>query len=197
MNIPQAPLLSASPFSHPLSPLPYIPLLHPASPDSVQPAPLVIPPYQTILGHKSVASVPFFPRPHGQIPSYPHINPIALLKLHENFVKVKQLQAAFELGIVRRQHNQAQMQSSSHSRSMDKDLHFLGNPLSVAEKEQQEANNSSKLQAQVISQWDPWFHRRIKKTTKKEAKAPRKPANKSRNLGVNKGIKKRIVTKLP
>ena len=121
--------------------------------------------FQRNLEIHANAGMPLFLSPYLPNQFFPPVNQLSLFTIQQNMLKFHQLQKAFQSGV--EQDEQRLGQTHLTSRSQNQQSNYRSEETTI-EKHQSESR--SKVQADVISQWDPWFHRRIKKNVKKDAK---------------------------
>ena len=95
-----------------------------------------------------------------------HINHFIM---YQHMLRFHQLQQAFQLGMERMKNSRNPSNVEKDSEKVDEDINTVPGKKS--------AKQSSDRQANVISHWDPWFHRRMRKNLKKDIKGPKEISN--------------------
>lgn len=90
----------------------------------------------------------------------PPMHPISFFSAQQNLLKVHQLQQAFQQGIERSQSSNTLQPSISPQNRHHQEY----------KKESIQLKQKSETKQNLISHWDPWFHRRAKKEIKKATK---------------------------
>ena len=130
------------------------------------------------------------PNPFYHIPSFvPTINPFSFLGDKQHNLRLQQLQLAFQLGVEREQ-------SSSLHESLDssKDTIDVGCEVkSQRPKDMHILKHLSGDSKNLISHWDPWFHRRARKQIKMEKKTQNKSSKKSSLVKIQKPRKEKTI----
>ena len=88
-----------------------------------------------------------------------HINHFIM---YQHMLRFHQLQQAFQLGVERMKNSRNPSNVEKDSEKVDEDINTVPGKKS--------AKQNSDRQANVISHWDPWFHRRMRKNLKKDIK---------------------------
>ena len=101
------------------------------------------------------------------------ISPLDLLTAHQNILRLHQLQKAFQFGLEQKKPRCTSINQIAHFEQGHDENHAKTELLSDEEK----LKNTSKVQAHVISQWDPWFHRRIRKSVQEHKKIVKRTKN--------------------
>ena len=89
--------------------------------------------------------------------------------MYQHMLRFHQLQQAFQLGMER-------MKNSRNPSNVEKDSEKVDEDINTVPGEKCAKQNSDR-QANVISHWDPWFHRRMRKNLKKDIKGPKEISN--------------------
>ena len=128
---------------------------------------------------------PFYP----SSPFIPPITPHSVFTTQQNLVKLQQLQIAFHLGVERKQSWNSRPKSiSPHANVEVKEI--------VKTQESKETlKQTCEVRQDMISHWDPWFHRRAKRQAKKEIKIENTGAMKTKLEKIRKRRTKNKTTK--
>ena len=109
-----------------------------------------------------------------------HINHLIM---YQHMLRFHQLQQAFQLGMER-------MKNSTNPSNVEKDLENVDEDINTVPGKKS-AKQSPDRQANVISHWDPWFHRRMRKNLKKDLKGSKEISNNLQVKRINKTVYKR------
>ena len=93
----------------------------------------------------------------------PPMHPISLFSAQQHLLKVQQLQQAFQQGIERSQSSNS-LKPSALPQNRHYQVYQIGNK---EPKDSPSLKQKSETKQDLISHWDPWFHRRAKKDIKK------------------------------
>ena len=104
-----------------------------------------------------------------------HINHLIM---YQHMLRFHQLQQAFQLGVERMKNSRSPSNVEKDSEKVDEDINTVPG--------KQSANPDR--QANVISHWDPWFHRRMRKNLKKDIKGPKEISNNLQVKRINKTV---------
>ena len=145
--------------------------------------------FQTKLNQMCLPLPSQVPNPFHPIPSLvPRINPFAFFDNKQHNLRLQQLQRAFQLGVER------ERSSSLHEPSISrKDIIDVG--CAARSQEPKEINTLKYLSGDsknLISQWDPWFHRRVRKQINIKKKTLNKSSKKSSLVKIRKTRKEKI-----
>ena len=95
-----------------------------------------------------------------------HINHFIM---YQHMLRFHQLQRAFQLGMER-------MKNSRNPSNVEKDFENVDEDINTVTGKKSAKQNPDR-QANVISHWDPWFHRRMRKNLKKDIKGSKEISN--------------------
>ena len=109
-----------------------------------------------------------------------HINHLII---YQHMLRFHQLQQAFQLGMER-------MKNSRNPSNVENDLENVEEDMNTVPGKKS-AIQSPDRQANVISHWDPWFHRRMRKNLKKDIEGPKKISNNLQGKRMNKTVYKK------
>ena len=109
-----------------------------------------------------------------------HINHLIM---YQHMLRFHQLQQAFQLGMER-------MKNSTNPSNVEKDLENVDEDINTVPGKKS-AKQSPDRQANVISHWDPWFHRRMRKNLKKDLKGSKEISNNLQEKRINKTVYKK------
>ena len=106
-----------------------------------------------------------------------HINHLIM---YQHMLRFHQLQQAFQLGMER-------MKNSRNPSNVEKDFENVDEDIKTVPSKKSAKQNPDR-QANVISHWDPWFHRRMRKNLKKDIKGPKEISNNLQVKRINKTV---------
>ena len=101
--------------------------------------------------------------------------------MYQHMLRFHQLQQAFQLGMER-------MKNSRNASNVEKDFENVDQDINTVPGKK---SANPDRQANVISHWDPWFHRRMRKNLKKAIKGPKEISNNRQVKRITKTVYKK------
>ena len=111
------------------------------------------------------------------------ISHISHFIMYQHMLRFHQLQQAFQLGMERMNNSRNPSNVEKNFENVDEDVNTIPGKKSAKQNPDRQAN--------VISHWDPWFHRRMRKNLKKDIKGPKVISNNLQVKRINKTIYKK------